>query len=157
MTFLPMNPFASEAEWPRYISPFSDVITNQCLNFKIYINQLTRLMIKPIGSFVEGYQKFKFQLLTMSGLWYFWGGCPLHSPFAIRSVRYAKRRTAWKIQISVKEWFFSKKKSLVKFFDEIAWIDFHFAKLKIAVFMNSALHFTSCAMLLNFNGKLIFQ
>ena len=49
----------------------------------------------------------------MSGL-YFWGGCALHSPFVISSVRYAKRRTAWKTQISVKEWFFSKKKSLVK-------------------------------------------
>ena len=34
--------------------------------------------------------------------------------FVISSVRYAKRGTAWKTQISVKEWFFSKKKSLVK-------------------------------------------
>ena len=42
ITFLPMNLFASEAEWPHYISTFSDVITNQCLIFKTYINQVTK-------------------------------------------------------------------------------------------------------------------
>ena len=101
ITFLLMNPLTRDVEWPLYVSTFSNVIKNRCLFFKIYINQVTKLTIKSIGSIVEGYCKFKFLLLSMSGLWYFWGECPLHSPDAINSSRYAERRTVWKTQIPV--------------------------------------------------------
>ena len=49
----------------------------------------------------------------MSGLWYFWGGCALHSPCIMNPFRYAERWTAWKTQISVKEWFFFYSLNLI--------------------------------------------
>ena len=101
ITFLPMNLIASGAEWPRYISTFFDVITNQCLICTMYINQVTDIIDDIIN----------YHVWLM--IFFRWVSTSLPN-FVISSVRYANRGTAWKTQISVKEWFFSKKKSLVK-------------------------------------------